>query len=380
MTVDLLSNLNTSNNALSPDTESMAMLLSAQKINDDIGIVGSSSIDGEMNTGETIQIEVPKMSVQQAVEKAKTLSLADQATLSKLIAKLNPTKTGSEGNSAVTAALSEEDVDFLCVLLTQSAKSKLVETIKTKLKDAISEKTEKMNEYQKKVAECIQRNIEAAEAAKKAQQAQKRRSIFGAILGAVAAVVGVVVTVATCGAGSALGIAAITCCVAACLCSCTTAGLSIAQACSEKNANNKAMSLANMIIGYCGMAFGLASCGCGIASTVKAAAKEGVDAVSKSLMVTQAVVDASDGIVEGAMDIELGVLGKEVAELEKLANEAKIDQEKLDQVIQLLSQFLTQLQNCVYDFIKNILDCEQSAAEILNSVQNATLEIGNHVV
>ena len=378
MSVDLnSSNLSTSNNALSPDTENVGELSLSQKFNSNIGIIGSSIIDGVANASEEIQIEAPTTTLEQIAEAMGNLSPSDQTRLSELIAKLNPTQAGSEGNTAVTAALSDEDVDFLCILLTQSAKSKLVETIKAKLKDAISEKTGKMKEYQAKVADCIKKNIEAAEAAKKAQEAKKKKSIWSAIISAIVAVVAVVVTVATCGAGGALAVAAIACCAAACACSLVSAGLSIAQACGV---NNKAMSLANKVLGYCGMAFGLVGCGCNIANVIKTAAKEAVDAMSKSLTTVQAVVDATGGIVDGAMDISLGVTELKVAELEKLANEAKIDQEKLDQVIQLLSQFLTQLQNCVYDFIKNILDCEQSAAETLNSVQNATLEIGNHVV
>jgi hypothetical protein len=379
MSVDLnSSNLSTSNNALSPDTENVGELPLSQKFNNSIGIIGSSIIDGVANASEEIQIEAPTTTLEQIAEAMGNLSPSDQTRLSELIAKLNPTKADSEGNTAVAAAaLSDEDVDFLCILLTQSAKSKLVETIKTKLKDAINEKTKKMKEYQAKVADCIKKNIEAAEAAKKAQEAKKKKSIWGAIISAVVAVVAVVVTVATCGAGGPLAVAAIACCAAACACSLVSAGLSIAQACGV---DNKAMSLANKVLGYCGMAFGLVGCGCNIANVIKTAAKEAVDAMSKSLTTVQAVVDATGGIVDGAMDISLGVTELKVAELEKLANEAKIDQEKLDQVIQLLSQFLTQLQNCVYDFIRNILDSEQTAAEMLNRVQNAMLRIGNPVV
>lgn len=269
------------------------------------------------------------------------------------------------------------DIELLCMLLCQQSKSVLVNTLKATLSSKTKQRA-MLND------ECMHKQKEIAEKqAKQIKEAEKAkvRNIFKAILGVVGAIVAVVVaaavTIATGGIGIAggLAIAGLVLSIAGAACSITSAGLSIGAMYTENEEVKAKLAKANMAIGIAGAVFGIAASVCsGFAN-----AQQTIAGVAKAIKTASDIASGVSSVGSGALDIADGAINIESAKVQRSIADLKIEMEKIDQNIETLSQMLDQLTEDLQQFIKNILECEQMAANELSNMQAASLALANQM-
>ena len=337
--------------------------------------------NGELSVSEFINVCTNKLVESGVVQK----STATQET------KNTPSTTSntSTENEIDLTKLSAESLALLCLLMTQSSKSKLIDTLKNALNSKFNERKNTNDEL---IANKEQSAKEITESIK-AQKKSKVRGIFKAIFSAIGALIGVAIAVATTvmtAGGSSFFMAAacvgLGCAIAGGICSCVSSGLTIASLCTDDPNAQKALGKANMIIGITGAIVGLGSvicsCGSSIVGFLTKAPKIAAEVSTKVIKLIKtggALLQAATTAEEGSLQIADGVENIKLAKALAQAADAKIRIEELDAEIKILSEAIENIQSFLEMFIKNMLEAEEKAASTINDSANNMLGIANKI-
>lgn len=370
------------------------------------GVAGTSEVNDSQGTNSSSAIpslEAPTLPLEEVLETpvkldavtAQLLGVSEgvkmnmaqfnKAILDKLESKfsISSDATSTTGGLDVSK-LDAEALDLFCLLLTQSSKEKMIKTFKGILETKIQERNDKQQAYIKEVNEVTQKNLDAVEAAKKAEKKAKKWGIFKAILAAVVAVIttaiAVGVTAASMGSMGPVALTIASLAIAAALASCAftvaSSGCTIAAQCTE---DPELKSRFNKL----SMGFGVAAMACGIVSAICSGGTSffsgGVSMLGKILGGISSVVSGCSQMASGAGDIVLGVENIKLAELQKELANMKIDLAKLDETIALLNKLIETLTNTSEDLIKNLLEGEQQAAKELINVAQTQSELADEI-
>lgn len=358
----------------------------------------------QMNANDLTTLMVnldPSVATNLGIDKAANFPEFVNTCLSGLEAVLK--KGGDNGNDVgeVAQALKElnldgEGVEFLCLLLTQSSKAKLVDTLKNALSSKINDRKAVSDKYIAKQDEVAKQQVDNA----KAEAKRKRMSIFKAILGiftaVVTTVVAVAVSVASFGAATPVGGVLIAAAVVGAVAMVASSSMEIAVACNDKLASNPRFQKAIMGLSIGGAILGLASSIGGMAASglkigAKAAAEvatevatEVAEAVKETLSTTfkavSSIMIAATTMAQGAVSIYEGVMNLKLAkDLKELSN-LNIQLKELDKEIEMLTKFIEGLEKDVQVFITNILQDMEKASSLLNQVMSAELQIAEKAI
>ncbi len=335
----------------------------AKQLRNNKNILQKPEVSYEKLIQQQLQIS-PDIAKQLGINTNATIGEFNAAVFNK-IATTNAKDT-SNGNAINTFFgsnnLSSEMLDLMCILLCQSSKSELVETLKEVLKSKVQQRQELSDEYLMKTKGAISENVEAQIKQAEAKKVSLFKSIFNMIAAVVSAVVAVAVTVATGGVAAPFLIAGAALAVTSALVTCASSACSIAAINStdseEKEKLNKiatGLGIASAVLGLAGSV----SSGIGIF-------KVGLQGAAKIIETVGSIATAFSSAAQGAAEIYSGALNIDAAKLQKELANLNIDMAKLDQEIETLVTFIDSLGQDIQKFIETILQCEQEAADALH--------------
>lgn len=308
-----------------------------------------------------------------------------------------------KGVGEVAQALKElnldgDGVEFLCLLLTQNSKAKLVDTLKNALTAKTNDRKAVSDKYIAKENEVAQKNVDNSIAAAEQKRKRKGLGIFKAILGIITAVVttvvSVAISVASFGAATPVGGCLIAAAVVGAAAMVASSSMELAVACNDKLANNPVFKKAMMGLSISGAILGLASSIGGMAAGALKAAKAATGAAGAATTAASAaqstvptlvkglstVITAANMATQGAVSIYEGVSNLELAKKQRELAELNIQLQQLDKEIEMLTKFIESVEQDVQAFITNILQDMEKASALLNQVMSAELQIAEKAV
>lgn len=339
------------------------------------------------NTLQKPKVSYDKLLLQQlqiSPEIAEQLNINTNATISEFIAAaFNKTITANNKNTSNSNNintflgsnnLNSEIIDLMCILLCQSSKSQLVETLKEVLTSKINQRQEASNVYSAKTNDAINANAETQIKQAEAKKVSLFKSIFSAIAAVVSAVVAVAATAATGGASAFLIVGA----VAACTCALGTIASSACSIAAIYTENPEKKETLNKLA----MGLGIASAIIGLAGSVISGvglSKLGTLAVSNIVKTAGSIANSISSAAQGVAEIYSGALNIDAAKLQKELANLNIDMAKLDQEIETLVTFIDSLGQDIQKFIENILQCEQEAVNALHDRTETEIHIAQKI-
>ena len=383
MSIDLRTNINAGKVFGNPEVNNANSLeLSAIPIRHNRGITNISDVEGNKMFSPTAKptLSKPEITVEELAVKtldltfhpeiSKNLNIGSQPTLSEFMsAYVNKVKnnigqlTGDE-KVKQSDALDSETLNCLLQLFTLGSKSKLIETLKTTLNAKVNARAAENQSYIDKNVDVQKARAEKQQEQAKVQASQKRWGIVGASISIIAAIASTVLTVATFGAAAPLAILAYAACAATVVgCTCTIGSLVT---------GNETLSKVGKWFGIAGAVLSLVG---GIGNYFGKAIEKAPDV----LQFASVIAGCASGVTSGGSQIINGLNQKDLAKLEKELAETKIGLEKLDQEISLLSDFIQRVSDYIRQFMKDIFQNEEKAAEMLRQMFNAAFGIGQNI-
>ena len=277
--------------------------------------------------------------------------------------------------------LTSDSLDLLCLVLCQESKSKLITTLKHSLNAKVQDRERLQNEYQEELSKIAEQQAKAKKEFKK----NKIRNIFKAVFSVIGAVLAVaasvVATVLTVGAATpaivASGIALGSSVVGAGATIATTTIDIVASHTSDEDKKKK-LSKASMVLGISGAILGLASA----ISSGAASALNTAKAVKEIALAVQKVTNVADSLTAaagGAVTIAEGASNIKLAKMQKNLDNLKIEAEKTNESIELLSSMIEDATEVIQDFIDNLLQCEAAASKEISRQQDVQLRLAEKV-
>lgn len=283
-----------------------------------------------------------------------------------------------------TSKMDAETLALFCMLLTQSSKEKMIQSFKDLLNTKIQERNEKQASYIKETNEVSQKNLDAAKKAQEAEKKAKKWGIFKAVFNAIVSVITTVVAVAiTAASFGSLGPAAMTfaaiaiaAAISSSAFSIASSGCTIAALCTEDPETQSKLNKWAMGLGISAMALGIVSA---VGSGGVALLSNGGSMIGKILGGLSSMFTGFSQMLSGSGDIFLGAENIKLAELKKELADMKIDLYKLDETIAMLNKLIETLTNTSEDLIKNLLEGEQQAAKEVINISQSNSEIADEI-
>jgi hypothetical protein len=388
MTVDLTTNINIrkSLEKLESNNISSSTNFTAKPIRNNSGITNISDIDKNLkaffSTTKPI-LQAPRISLEDIASQEVNIPSTMQAMLnletaqpklpefiSACIDKIKndiknlPVDKKSKQTGWTIPQVDNDNLSFLCILLTIGSKSQLVNILKQTLHANIKTREAENQSYIDKNTEVQKISTDKQNKQAKIKANQKRWGIVGSALSIIASIASTVLTVATFGATAPLAILAYSACAATVVgCTCTISGLAT---------GNETLSKLGQWFGIAGSVLSLVG---GIANFFGKA----IETASNVLQFTSVIAGCASGITNSGSQIINSCHQRDLAKLEKELSQMKISLEKIDQKIKLLSNFIEVISNGIKQAMKDVFKNEEESARMIQQMFDTALSIEKNV-